>query len=102
PLSRSPLVGMEETTRQRLEIPQEVAAIRAERMDLEPPTCAHRPSPERTGPHGASLLPLTGPWRRRASRSGEERLLHHSPPVSHGAGFEALRLHAVLAIRWRA
>src|ERR1035437_4040388 len=95
-----------------MEISQEVVAVAAERRHLEPPVCAHRPPfgrsytasgfTARTGPRGASLLPLAGPWWRRTSRSSEKRVLHHARPVSHGTGFEAIRLHALFTIRWRA
>ena len=53
-------------------------------------------------PAGASLLSLACPRRRRASGSGQERVLHHPRAVSHGAGAQALRMHAFFAIRWRA
>ena len=39
-------------------------------------------SAERTGAPGASFLPLAGARRRRTSRSGQERLLHHSRSVT--------------------
>src|ERR1035437_10256570 len=100
---------MEEATGQRVEVSQEVAAAALELKHLESPVCAHRPTfgrnhapsrfSERTGSYGASFLRLTGPRWGRTSRSSQERVLHDTGPVSHGVGFEAPWLHAVLSIR---
>ena len=47
---------------------------------------------------GASLLPPARARRRRLHGSRQERLLHRESSLPHGAGAQALRLHALDAI----
>src|SRR2546426_5571804 len=54
---------------------------------------------DRIGRDGASLLQPVRTWRRRAPRSGQERLLHRPQALPHGAGAEAVWLHAFIAVR---
>ena len=67
------------------------------------------------GTHAASgvterkLARMAHPFYHSLARGGEghlevgkKRLLHHSRPMPYGIGLEAIRLHAVFAIRWRA
>jgi len=66
------------------------------------PARRHHPPPRaagRAGSSGESLLPPADSRRRGPPRSRQERLLHHQSPLPHGIGSQALRLHAVLAIR---
>src|ERR1035441_3516251 len=89
-----------------------MAAADAGRAHLGPPI---RTGCGGVGPRGASaatargtvaadspLLSLAGPRRRRPFGSGEKCLLHRPSPVPHGAGAEAIRLHAVIAVGWSA
>ena len=75
--SRRPLVGIEEATGQRVEIPQEVAAVAARRRHLEPPICAHRPAPGRAHAPSApqsELARLAHPFYHSLARGGEGHL----------------------------
>src|ERR1039458_6747460 len=89
-----------------------MVAANGGRAHLGSPICTRR---RRFGPRGApaapaagtvaagsSLLSLVGARRRRPLGGGEECLLHSPSPVPHGAGAEAVRLHAVVAVGWSA
>ena len=57
---------------------------------------------EEDGPIGQSVLQRICARRGRSPRSRQERVLHQESSLPHGAGAEALRLHAFVAVGRRA
>ena len=58
--------------------------------------------PEGNGRPGQSVLQPVRARRRGPPGSRQERLLHQEPPLPHGAGAEAVRVHAFVAVGRRA
>ena len=108
-VSRSQLVRSQEDCREPAGAVQKDGGTERGKRDVDLFLSPHHPAHGRHGASpgsaegvvaaGASVLSPVGARRRRLNGSGQERLLHGEPFVPHGAGAQALRVHAFDAVR---